>query len=61
MPENPEVPVLTDRPHSRTYLILCMFNDFVTTKHRGKNGSNQSFDLIKDFKSSVKSLCAGLP
>ena len=23
----------------------------------GKNGSNQSFDFIKDFKSSVKSLC----
>ena len=22
-----------------------------------KNGSNQSFDLIKNFKSSVKSLC----
>ena len=22
-----------------------------------KNGSNQSFDFIKDFKSSVKSLC----
>ena len=26
-------------------------------KHREKNGSNQSFDFIKDFKSSVKSLC----
>ena len=25
--------------------------------HREKNGSNQSFDFIKDFKSSVKSLC----
>ena len=28
-----------------------------TTVHREKNGSNQSFDFIKDFKSSVKSLC----
>ena len=27
-----EATVFTDRPHSKTYPIMCMFNDFVTTE-----------------------------
>ena len=35
--------------HGQTYLETLFSQE--------KNGSNQSFDFIKDFKSSVKSLC----
>ena len=37
--------------------IPYMEYDDCLSNHREKNGSNQSFDFIKDFKSSVKSLC----